>query len=73
MQMWTELDYQAAPNQPLLEERVLAMQNRFLQGSLADIVVQRRTGLTQEQCQLVPVPARIIHDSRAATNPNSWL
>jgi len=71
MQMWTELDYQAAPNQPLLEERVLAMQNRFLQGSLAYIVVQRRTGLTQEQCQLVPVPARIIHDSRAATNPNS--
>ena len=30
-------------------ESVLAMQNRSLQGSFYDVIVQRRSGLTEEQ------------------------
>ncbi len=44
----------------LVEQRILAVQNRFLQGPLADVVVQRSTRLTQEQSQLLPVPQHVL-------------
>ncbi len=39
----------------LVEQGVLAVQDRLLQRPLAQVVVQRGTGLTQEQRQLIPV------------------
>ena len=43
----------------LVEQGVLAVQDRLLQGPLAHVVVQRRPGLAQEQRQLLPVLERI--------------
>src|SRR3954470_5869849 len=43
----------------LVEQGVLAVQDGLLQGPLAQIVVQRRTGLTQEQRQRTPVPEHV--------------
>jgi hypothetical protein len=39
----------------LREERVLAIQNRFLQGALDDIVVERRARLLEKKRQLRPM------------------
>ena len=41
-----------------VEERVLAVQNRFLQGSFANIIIKWRSSLPQKQRQLLPV---ILH------------
>ena len=41
--------------QRFVEERVLAVQNRFLQGTLDDVVVDRRAWLLKEERQLWPV------------------
>src|SRR6516164_11322276 len=43
----------------LVEQGILAVQDGLLQGKFAHVVVQRRTGLTQEQRQLLPVLQRI--------------
>src|SRR5262245_12237924 len=43
----------------LVEQGVLAVQDGLLQRALAQVVVQRGTGLAQEQRQLVPVPEHI--------------
>ncbi len=42
-----------------VEAGVFSVQNRLLQGPFADIIVQRRTGLSQEQRQFLPVPKHI--------------
>jgi hypothetical protein len=39
----------------LVEQRILAMENRLLQGPLTDIIVQGRPGHAQEERQLHPV------------------
>ena len=44
-----------------VEQRILPMYDRLLQRPLANIVVQRRAGLTQKQRQLLPVLEQIIH------------
>ncbi|HEY7309258.1 MAG TPA: hypothetical protein VH643_07885 [Gemmataceae bacterium] len=43
----------------LVEQRILAMQDGFLQGPLAHVIIQRGTRVTQEQRQLLPVPERV--------------
>src|SRR5262249_16827739 len=49
----------AGPVLGLVEQGILAVQDGLLQGPLAHIVVQRGTGLTQEQRQLLPVPQHV--------------
>jgi len=41
--------------QRLIEERIPAIQNRFLQSALDDVVVDGRTSLREEQRQLCPM------------------
>ena len=38
-----------------VEVRVLAVQNNFFQSSLTDVVIERRSGMSQEQSQLIPM------------------
>jgi hypothetical protein len=37
-----------------IEQRILAMQDGLLQGPLADVVVERRSGLAQEEREPIP-------------------
>ena len=45
----------------LVEVSVLAMQNRFFERSLADIIIQRGAGFSKEQSQFIPVPEHITN------------
>ena len=45
----------AGPVPGLVEVGILAVQDRFLEGPLTNIVIKRGSGLTKEQRQLVPV------------------
>ena len=42
-----------------VEERILTMQDGFLQHSFGDVVVEWRARLSQEQCQFRPVPEQV--------------
>ena len=44
------------PVHRLIEERISAIQNSFLQRTFADVVIERRACLPQEQRQLRPMP-----------------
>ncbi len=44
-----------------VEQGILAMENRLLQGPLADIVVQGRARVPEEQGQGVPVGQQVLH------------
>src|SRR5262245_1239317 len=46
----------AGPVLRLVNQRMLAVQKDLLQGPLADVVVQQRLGLTQQQRQILHVP-----------------
>jgi hypothetical protein len=39
----------------LIKQTILSMQNRFLQGPLNDVVVQRSRGLTEKKGQPIPM------------------
>ena len=39
----------------LIEKGILAMENRFLQASLANIVIKRGSGLSEKQRETIPV------------------
>ena len=57
-QVWIRLMNMSPTRAPfcrLVEEGVLAMQDRLLQRPLAEVVVQRRAGRVKEQRQLLPV------------------
>ena len=58
------------PIQRAIEQRVLTVENRPLQGSLHDIVIERSPGLAQKQCQGPPVPQ---HVSDRFAQPGVWL
>ena len=49
----------SAPFCGLVEQSILAVEDGFLEGSLADVVVQRGPGHVQEQGELVPVLAHV--------------
>ena len=45
--------------QRFVKQRVLPVQNRFLQGSFTKVVVQRCAWLAQKQSQCLPVPQHV--------------
>ena len=53
----------------LIEVSVLAMQNRLFEGSLADVIIQRSAGSSEEQSQLIPVPEHIANFVAAFLEP----